>query len=195
MSSVDAVVTFWFGNTAGEAPAPQTQTRWFKKSDAFDAEIRAQFGDLHQALMDGAHADWLETPRGCVAQILVLDQFSRNLFRGDPRSFASDALALAATDRVLERGWLTELGEHEQCFVLMPLMHAENSERQAQSVREFEALAERASGDGFDSNVDYAYRHKKIIDRFGRYPHRNAVLGRESTPEEVEFLTQPGSSF
>lgn len=195
MGSIDAVVTFWFGNTVGEPPAPQTRTRWFKKSDAFDREIQERFGDLHTALMNGEHDDWLDTARGCLARILVLDQFSRNLFRNDPRSFASDDLALAATDQVINRGWLETLGEHEQCFVLMPLMHSEDAARQQQSVEQFEALAKRASGDGFDSNVDYAYRHKKIVDRFGRYPHRNAVLGRTSTAEEAEFLTRPGSSF
>ena len=195
VSSIAAVLTFWFGNVAGEPPPPEFQKRWWTKSEAFDGEIRQRFGDLHSALMAGEHDDWLDTPRGCVARIIVLDQFSRNMFRDDPRAFASDPLALAATDRVLQSSFLDDLGGHEQLFALMPLMHAESRERQAQSVREFEALAARTPGDAFDSNVDYAYRHKRIVDRFGRYPHRNAVLGRDSTAEELEFLKEPGSSF
>lgn len=196
MSLVDAVITFWFGNPAGSAPEAEYRKRWFKKSDAFDTEVREQFEDLHFALMAGQHSDWLESGQGCLARLLVLDQFSRNIFRNKPGAFASDALALATTDHVLEQGWLTELSPDAQCFLLMPLMHAEDGGRQAQSVEQFTALAERAPEQpGLKSNVDYAHRHKEIVDRFGRYPHRNAILGRASTPEEVEFLKQPGSGF
>ena len=196
MSSVDAVITFWFGNPTARAPAGDIRQRWFKKSDNFDREIREQFGDLYAALMVGQHAAWLESGLGCLARVLVLDQFSRNMFRNDPASFASDALALATTDHVLGQGSLTELSPDGQCFLLMPLMHAEDPARQAQSVEQFAALAERApEQSGLSNNVDYAHRHKQIVDRFGRYPHRNAILGRESTPEELDFLQQPGSGF
>ena len=195
VSSIEAVLTFWFGNAAGEQPSPEHQKRWWTKSDAFDQEIRAQFGDLHAALMAGEHAQWRDTARGCLARIIVLDQFSRNMFRDDARAFASDPLALATTDHLLAQSLITSLGDHEQLFALMPLMHAESRERQADSVREFEALAARTPGDAFAGNVDFAYRHKRIVDRFGRYPHRNAALGRASTPEEIEFLKEPGSSF
>ncbi len=195
VSPVDAVVAFWFGNVDGDAPPPEVQKRWWTKSDVFDQEIRQRFGDLHAALMAGAHHDWMDTPRGCVARVLVLDQFSRNIFRHQPGAFGADHLAVATTDLILERGVLTALGLHEQLFALMPLMHAESRERQVQSLRQFEALAARAPDESFVDNVDYAHRHKAIIDRFGRYPHRNAILGRPSTPEELEFLQQPGSGF
>ncbi len=196
MSSVEAVLTFWFGNPTAQLPEAGLRQRWFKKSDDFDREIREQFGDLHAALMAGEHTDWLETALGCLARVLVLDQFSRNIFRNEPAAFASDALALATTDHVLEQNSLLELSPDGQCFLLMPLMHAEDRDRQAQSVEQFTALAERAPEQpGLAANVDYAHRHKKIVDRFGRYPHRNEILSRASTPEELEFLTQPGSGF
>ena len=196
MSVVDAVITFWFGNATAAAPDAGFRQRWFKKSDAFDREIREQFGDLHTELMAGHHAAWMETGLGCLARVLVLDQFSRNIFRDEPAAFASDALALATTDHVLEQGSLTALSPDAQCFMLMPLMHAEDRDRQAQSVEQFTALAERApERPGLASNVEYAHRHKEIVDRFGRYPHRNAILGRVSTAEEIEFLQQPGSGF
>lgn len=196
MSFVDAVITFWFGNPTGNAPEAKFRQRWFRKSDDFDGEIREQFEELHTALMSGEHAAWLETGRGCLARVVVLDQFSRNIFRNRPEAFASDPLALATTDRVLEHGLLAELSPDGQSFLLMPLMHAEDRGRQAQSVEQFTALAERApEHSGLKGNVDYAHRHKEIVDRFGRYPHRNTTLGRTSTPEEIEFLKQPGSSF
>lgn len=195
MSSFDAVLTFWFGNAHGEEPSPETQKQWWTKSNEFDERVRETFGDLHTALTAGESNDWLDTARGCLARVIVFDQFSRNMFRNTPGAFGSDALAVATTDRMLEHGMLTELGLHEQLFALMPLMHAESRERQAQSVRQFEALAARAPDESFVRNVDYAYRHKRIIDRFGRYPHRNAIVGRASTEEELAFLQEPGSSF
>lgn len=195
MSSPDAVLTFWFGNATGEDPSGETQKQWWTKSDEFDATVRETFGDLHAALMAGESPDWMDTARGCLARVIVFDQFSRNMFRNTPGAFASDPLAVATTDQLLERGMLTELGLHEQLFALMPLMHAESRERQTQSVQQFEALAARCPDDAFVRNVDYAYRHKRIVDRFGRYPHRNAIVGRESTAEELAFLEEPGSSF
>ncbi len=196
MGTMREVLRFWFGSIDGAPPTAEVRKRWFAKSEAFDAEIRERFCGLHASLMNGGHGDWLSTPRGGLARILVLDQFSRNLFRDDPGAFASDRTALETTDSMLEDGSLTELAAHEQVFVLMPLMHAEDRQRQEQSVREFEALAARApDAPGLSNNVDYAHRHKAIIDRFGRYPHRNAILGRSSTAEEVAFLREPGSGF
>jgi len=195
MSSIDAVLTFWFGNAVGDPPSKEVSKRWWTKSAAFDEEIRASFETLHTALMAGEHRQWLESPRGCAARVIVLDQFSRNMYRDEPRAFASDALALAATDHVLERDLLTALGLHEQLFTLMPLMHSESLQRQEQSIAQFTALDARAPDSGFAANVDFALRHKRIIERFGRYPHRNAILGRTLTAEELEFLKEPGSSF
>jgi len=196
MPTIDDVITFWFGNPTATNPEPAYRKQWFAKSEAFDGEIRERFGELLAALMAGRHEQWLESARGCLARVLVLDQFSRNIFRDQPEAFASDALALATTDHLLGSGMLTELSSEGQCFALMPLMHSEDRARQAQSVEQFTALAERApENPGLKGNVDYAHRHKVIVDRFGRYPHRNAVLGRASTPEELEFLKQPGSGF
>lgn len=195
MSTPEAVLTFWFGNAEGEEPSAPTKKQWWVKSADFDARIRDAFGDLHAALRAGDAQGWPDTPRGCLARVIVFDQFSRNMFRNTPEAFATDDLALATTDAILERDLLTQLGPHEQLFALMPLMHAESRERQAQSVAQFEALCARVGGDAFAQNVDFALRHKRIIDRFGRYPHRNAILGRTSTPEELAFLQEPGSSF
>lgn len=195
MAAFDTVLTFWFGSATGQDPSAETQKRWWTKSDEFDATVRETFGDLHASLMSGASSEWQDTPRGCLARVIVFDQFSRNMFRNTAEAFASDPLAVATTDRILEREMLTELGLHEQLFALMPLMHAESRERQAQSVKQFEALAARCPDESFVRNVDYAYRHKRIIDRFGRYPHRNAIVGRDSTAEELAFLEEPGSSF
>ncbi len=198
MATADDVLEFWFGNTEGASPPPEQRKTWWIKSDEHDASIRDRFGELHAAMASGAHAEWLDTPRGCLARIIVLDQFSRNLHRNRPEAFASDGAAIAATDVALERGDLEVLGPFEQLFVLMPLMHSEVLARQEQAIVEFAALRGRAPADEpgvFDSNLDYAHRHKAIIDRFGRYPHRNEVLGRTSSEEERVFLTQPGSSF
>lgn len=196
MPTIDEVLTFWFGNPAATNPEPAYRKRWFAKSDDFDREIRERFGALHAELTGGQYEQWSEAAPGCLARILVLDQFSRNIFRGQPESFASDELALATTDHLIDRGMLTELSPDGQCFALMPLMHAEDRARQAQSVEQFTALAERAPENAsLQGNVDYAHRHKDIVDRFDRYPHRNAVLGRVSTQEELDFLQQPGSGF
>lgn len=198
MATADDVLEFWFGNTQGAAPPPEQRKTWWIKSDEHDATIRDRFGDLHAAMASGTHADWLDTPRACLARIIVLDQFSRNLFRNRPEAFAQDGAAIAATDVALGRGDLDVLGPFEQLFVLMPLMHSEVPARQEQCIAEFTALCQRAPAEEpkvFDSNLDFAHRHKAIIDRFGRYPHRNEVLGRTSSEDERVFLNQPGSSF
>ncbi len=174
---MDDVLTFWFADEA----------RWWKKDPAFDAEITRRFGALHAAIERGEHEAWLGTARGALAYVIVLDQFSRNMFRGDPRAFASDARARAAAKTALEKGFDQELTKHERSFLYMPLMHSEELVDQDQCVELF-----RSENPG---QLDYAVRHRDIVARFGRFPHRNAILGRASTPEETEFLKQPGSSF
>jgi uncharacterized protein (DUF924 family) len=168
-----------------EGPA----SRWFVKDAAFDAEVHARFADLHEAAVAGDFDHWQDTAEGCVALCVLLDQAPRNLFRYDPRSFASDAAARAVTRHALERKLDRDLSQEQRGFLYLPLEHSENLADQEESVRLFTGLAENPEG------LDYAVRHHDIIARFGRFPHRNAILGRANTPEETEFLTQPGSSF
>ncbi len=177
MTSVDDVLRFWF----------EDPSRWWKKDPAFDAEVRAKFEPLHDAIDRGEHEDWLETPRGALAYVIVLDQFSRNMFRGTERMFASDERARAAVRRALDRGDDRALAEAERTFLGMPLMHSEDLADQDRSVAFFAA--------GPEDNRKFAEQHRDIVRRFRRFPHRNAILGRTSTPEEIEFLKQPGSSF
>lgn len=174
------VLDFWATETAPE--------QWFRKDDAFDAVVRARFGTLHMQAAAGGLDDWARTAQGCLALVIVLDQFPRNLYRGDPRSFATDGAARRVLARALERGFDRTMTARERQFLYLPLQHSENVADQALSVRLNADLGEAGV-------LKYATAHKAIVDRFGRFPHRNAVLGRETTPEEAEFLAQPGSSF
>ena len=178
--SPDDVLSFWFG---------QSPERWFRKDPVFDQEIRGRFETLHGELVLGDHDDWLATPRGRLAAIIVLDQFSRNMFRDTPGMFASDARALDIAREGIARGDDQQLDQLERQFFYMPLMHAEDPALQDRCVELFAGLEDNANG------LKFAKMHRDIVHRFGRFPHRNAVLGRTSTPEEVEFLSQPGSSF
>jgi uncharacterized protein (DUF924 family) len=187
------VLDFWFG--APDSPTfGQSRREWFVKKDAFDATIRARFGAVIEQALDGGLRAWdAEGPRGVLARILVLDQFTRNAWRGTPRSFAGDALALAAAQQLVDTGADKALAPWERSFVYMPFEHAEDAFMQERAVELFSVLA--GEHPGFDESLDYAHRHRNVIARFGRFPHRNAILGRTSTPEEAEFLRQPGSRF
>jgi uncharacterized protein (DUF924 family) len=176
-TSVDDVLTFWFSDPG----------RWWKKDPAFDDEIRDRFLELHEAVRRGERQDWCGTPRGALAYVIVLDQFSRNLFRGSSRSFECDAQALAAARGALDRGFDRGLSADERMFVYMPFMHSEDIADQDRCVALFASEPQQSTS--------YAEKHRDIIRRFGRFPHRNALLGRQSTAEELEFLKQPGSSF
>jgi uncharacterized protein (DUF924 family) len=176
--SENDVLDFWFADPA----------RWWKKDPAFDGEIRSRFSELHESIERGEHEEWRDTPRGALAYVIVLDQFSRNMFRGTARMFASDAQALAAARAAIERSDDQALASAERSFLYMPLMHSEDLADQERCVALFQSFA--APG-----QLRYAEQHRDIIRRFGRFPHRNELLGRASTPEELEFLTQPGSSF
>lgn len=187
------VLDFWFG-APGSAGADQARRAWFVKDEAFDALIRERFGAAIDAAVAGGLREWDDGgPQGVLARLLVLDQFTRNAWRGTPRSFAGDALALAAAQRLVRAGADRALAPHRRAFVYMPFEHAEDPAMQAQAVELFGALA--AEHPGFDGMLDYAHRHRGVIARFGRFPHRNAILGRASTPEELAFLAQPGSGF
>ncbi len=183
----DDVHAFWFG-----APPLATRDVWFHKDAAFDATIRARFGTAIAAALAGAFGDWMATPRGALARVLLLDQFTRNAFRDTPAAFAGDARALATADDALARGHDRALLPLERRFLYLPFEHAEDGDAQARSLALFGALAEET---GLTDPLDWAERHAAVIARFGRYPHRNALLGRESTPEELAFLATPGSGF
>lgn len=161
---------------------------WFKKSDALDAEIQDRFGSLHAQLSHKAPDDFLSSPEDAFAAIILFDQLSRNLFRGDPRSFASDALALRIARGIIAMGWDKDIAHSRRVFVYLPFEHSEELKDQDTSVELIEAL-------GDEEFTRYAKAHRDVIKRFGRFPHRNAILGRSSTRAEEAYLSQPGSGF
>ncbi|GAB3261734.1 DUF924 family protein [Chitinimonas naiadis] len=184
---IEAVLAFWFPNQ------DEAQRAWFVKDPAFDTEIAQRFGHLLATAMAGGLQSWCETPRGLLAYVLLLDQFSRNCHRADAQAYAGDALALAAAGKALAQGWDRQLGRLQRVFLYLPFEHAEDAAMQLVAVRCFEALA--AEFPDCEHYLDYAYRHRDVIARFGRFPHRNAVLGRVSTPAELAYLAEPGSGF
>ena len=177
--NAQSVLDFWFrGN--------EERKEWFQKDPAFDDEIRARFLPLYEEAARGALAAWKHSPRECLALIILLDQFPRNMFRNSPRAFATDTLALSISLQAIAAGWDQQLTQQQRLFLYMPFQHSEDRAVQARSIELFTQL-------GLADNLDYAHRHKNIIDRFGRFPHRNAVLGRQSTTEELQFIaTQRG---
>ncbi|MCH8553351.1 MAG: DUF924 domain-containing protein [Natronospirillum sp.] len=175
------VLQFWFEELS--------QKDWFRKSDTLDNTIAQRFGAVHHAVAMGEGVDWRTTSEGRLAEIIVLDQFSRNIYRDQPAAFACDGMALVLAQEAVAREDDQHLSEPMQrAFLYMPYMHSE-------SVLAHERAMQLFDQPGLEHNLEFEEKHKVIIDRFGRYPHRNAILGRESTPEEIEFLKQPGSSF
>ena len=187
-----AVLDFWFGDPTSSTYG-SNRVEWFRKDPAFDASIRDRFGALIERGLRGELEAWAATPPGALAQVIVLDQFTRNVFRDTPRAFAGDARALNAARAMVGSRQDEELPTFQRAFVYLPFEHAEGIEMQDEAVRLYARLvaldAEQASG------LDYAERHRAIIERFRRFPHRNRILGRQSTPEEIEFLKTPGSGF
>jgi uncharacterized protein (DUF924 family) len=181
------VLDFWFG-APGTPPYGKPRAEWFKKSAEFDALIRTRFLPLHEQAAAGRLAHWHDSPLSLLALIVVVDQFPRNLFRDLARAFATDAMALAAARRMVTQRWDERLNAVERQFAYLPFEHAETIEAQRESMRLFATL-------GNDNLLEWARKHAVIVERFGRFPHRNAALGRASTPEEIEFLRQPGSGF
>jgi uncharacterized protein (DUF924 family) len=187
------VIDFWFGAPGSDA-AGRPHREWFVKSEAFDEQIRQRFGAAIAIAIAGGLREWdAEGPQGMLARILVLDQFTRNAWRDTPQSFAGDTLALTAARQLVDSGAHTALPPLQRAFVYMPFEHAEDAFMQERAVELFTVLA--LEHPGFDDMLDYAHRHRGVIARFGRFPHRNAILGRASTPEETDFLRQPGSRF
>lgn len=181
------VLGFWFGSGSDYG---KRQQRWFEKDPAFDAEVTRRFHDLHGRL--AASALWLDPARDCLARVVALDQFPRHMFRGSARAFATDPQALAAARHAVAQGYDRVLLPVERLFLYLPFEHSEALDDQRRACRLTEPLG--AFAETADAHR-YALAHREIIERFGRFPHRNAALGRPSTPEEVEFLGRPGSSF
>lgn len=184
------VLGFWFGRQ-GESGYGKFRQEWFRKDAAFDEEVRDRFLGLYEEAAAGGHDDWREDARGAVALVIVLDQFSRNMFRDNPRIFDADGKAREAARYAVERALDRELRPLERWFLYMPFMHSENVEDQRLALDLFRSLGKVGESDP----MPFAEGHAEIIERFGRFPHRNTVLGRETTPEEAEFLRGPGSSF
>ncbi|WP_353243230.1 DUF924 family protein [Providencia sp.] len=180
MNTMEEVLSFWFEES--------TPKQWFEKSTKFDSTIALRFSAICERAAKGALAYWRASIRGRLAEIIVLDQFSRNLWRDTPRAFAQDAMALVLAQEAIKQHDYNLLTLSQRKFVLMPYMHSESSFIHLQAVELFRML-------GDDNTLDYEMRHKAIIDKFGRYPHRNVILGRPSTKEELAFLQEPNSSF
>lgn len=183
------VLLFWFGPPAERGKAHK---RWFVKDSAFDAEISERFLPLYEEASAGRRAHWKAQAADCLALVIVLDQFPRNMFRGTPRAFESDSLALEAARHALERGFDRGMLTVERLFLYLPFEHSEaaaDQERACELMKPLDALQPELDA------YRYAVLHRDIIARFGRFPHRNAILGRSSTPEEIAFLRGPGSSF
>ncbi len=180
------VLDFWFGSPDSRERG-RPRKAWFQKSEAFDSEIRRRFLAAWERAARGELERWLATPLASLALVIVLDQFPRNMFRGTARAFSSDPMALAAASSMIERGFDRLLSPTERSFAYLPFEHAEDLDAQRRSLALFQALD--------PEHIEYPRRHHEIIARFGRFPHRNAMLGRESTAEENEFLRLPGSSF
>ncbi|WP_413290441.1 DUF924 family protein [Bdellovibrio sp. HCB337] len=180
MKNAQDVLRFWFE----EIPRKQ----WFMKDPAFDELVRKNFLETHLQVSRGETFTWRKLAEGRLAEIIVLDQFSRNMFRDTPMSFQFDSLALVLAQEAVSSGADQALMLDQRAFIYMPYMHSESLKIHDEAVRLF-------SQSGLENSLNFEIQHKKIIERFGRYPHRNAVLGRISTPEEIEFLKGPGSSF
>lgn len=193
------LLTFWFGTEADDGIVVREKRRlWFAPDAALDALVSERFGALHAQAAHGAMDGWTHTPRGRLALILLLDQISRQLYRGTAAAYAHDGGALALCRDGLERACDRALRPVERLFFYLPLEHAEDLVAQRESLAHAEALRDEVPAawrDAFETNADFARRHLEIMERFGRFPHRNAALGRASTPAEEAFLRTPGSSF
>jgi uncharacterized protein (DUF924 family) len=180
------ILSFWFGS--GDA----ARDVWFRKDAAFDATIRDRFGAAVDAAIGGAFAQWTLDPREALACVLMQDQFTRNIYRDTPKAFAGDARALSIAETVVDAGQDDTLGPYQRWFLYMPFEHAEDPAAQQRSVALFTRLRDEA---GLADPLEWAEKHAAVIRRFGRYPHRNAILGRPSTEDEIAFLAVPGSRF
>lgn len=181
MATSTEILEFWF--------SPASKRLWFAKSAEFDNDIRTRFLGIHERAAAGGLAEWEATADGALALLILVDQFPRNMFRGTARAFATDGAARDIAVRAIGRGFDRAVAADRRSFFLLPLEHSESLDDQKRCVELFRAAGPAGQG------LDYALQHLRIIERFGRFPHRNAILGRMSTPEEIAFLAEPGSSF
>ena len=175
------IIEFWF--------SPEAKERWFDSTAEFDRLLCERYQSIWEQAGQGELDDWMTTAEGCLALVIVLDQFPLNMFRGEARSFSTEARSIEIARHAIEQDFDGELPDEQKSFLYMPFMHSESLLIHEQAVKLFSLPGMAAS------NYDFEIKHKKIIERFGRYPHRNTILDRSSTPEELEFLQQPGSSF
>jgi uncharacterized protein (DUF924 family) len=188
-SLVSEVLEFWFGRGADYG---RRHKRWFEKDPAFDEQIRDRFSSLLDGMLSGKHREWLAEPHACLARIVALDQFPRQIHRGSARAFAADALALEAARHAVAQRYDVGLLPVERLFIYLPFEHSESLADQERACERMRPLADFPET---DDALRYAEAHRAIVARFGRFPHRNAALGRPSTAEELQFLKQPGSAF
>lgn len=191
MLQVEEILHFWFGQPDEPSYGKQLEF-WFTKKSDFDQEVRTHFLKNYEQAVAGQLDHWQKSPKSCLALILLLDQFPRNMFRSTAQAFATDPQALSSAQHAVANGFDQKLLAVERWFIYLPFEHSENLEHQHQCVELFATL----SNDPVSAaTIDYALRHRSVIERFGRFPHRNKILGRATTPEEAEFLKQRGSSF
>lgn len=190
-AAFEQVLDFWFG-APGSVTYGKSRAEWFKKSEAFDARIRERFGALYERARRHELAAWRDSPLPLLALIIVCDQFPRNMFRDSPRAFESDGMALDSARRMCAMRWDERLSAVERQFCYLPFEHSEQLDAQKTSMFHFGRLAEEH---GSHDLLEWARKHYVIVERFGRFPHRNAVLGRSSTAEEIAFLQGPDSKF
>lgn len=196
---IQQIIDYWYGNPIDEATIVSDRFElWFGKSDEADIEIKQLFSDDVAKLVAGEYSSWLETPKGRLASIILIDQFCRQIYRGSSMAFEHDPIVLKFCLDGIERGHDLMLVRPLRYFYYLPLEHSENIQHQRQCVQAYQAMADEAPDEFKKIYIEakgYADKHLVIIERFGRFPHRNEILGRESTAEEVEFLKQPNSSF
>lgn len=187
----DELLDYWFGPKDGPEWG-KLRKLWFGGGPAVDEECRTRFGDLHVQADAGDLDAWRDWPEDCLALVILLDQFSRNLYRGTWKAFASDAKALALAEHAIKRGWDQQFEPVQRWFLYLPFEHAENLAAQHRALALFSALPD---DDNRKIAVDYAQKHLDVIEKFGRFPHRNEMLGRPSTPEETKYLAEGGTRF
>lgn len=187
MKRISDILDFWF-LPSSHPEHDKDRAEWWQKSDDFDKEIKSTFLETFEAAENGHLLHWCDRADGSLALIILLDQFPRNMFRETPRAFATDGKAREIARHVISNGFFDGYTPKQQCFAALPFEHSENIEDQRRSISLFEKI-------GDENALDFARKHFVIIEKFGRFPHRNDILGRKSTDAEVQFLTQPNSSF
>lgn len=186
------VIEFWFGELTDGFADAAIERRWWVGGEAFDREIEQRFGEQVAQALEGQLDHWAQTPEGLLALVLILDQFTRNIYRGSARAFAGDVMAQQLASQAVEKGWDKQLAATERCFLYMPFEHAEDLAKQLQCVALFDGLIEdypqHQHQQKLKGSLDFAHKHLAVIEQFGRFPHRNQVLGRVDSVEEAEFL-------